>query len=172
MAQTKILNFEAATVWLNGSSLAGSVNEIELPEISWDLVDHETLALFGTPQFPNKLEGLECTITWAGYTTELAKAAANPFESVKLQVRANIGEYKSTNKAGDKALIIDLEGRFTNNMMGTFSPGEMERESTLVIDSVRERYDGVELFKLRINPPTLVVNGVDLYAQRNSNLGL
>lgn len=172
MSGTTIYKFEAAAVWLEGTTLAGHVNEIELPELSWDTVDHETIALIGTPQFASKLEALECTITWAGYSPELAEAVANPFKSVNLQVRANIGEYLANGKAGDKLLRIDLTGRCLNNQMGTFSPGEMERESVMMVDFVREVWNGQEILAVGINPPIYRVKGNDLLAQMRRNLGM
>lgn len=168
---TTIYKFDAAAVWLNGTSLVASVNEIELPELSWDPVDHETIAMIGTPQFANKLEALECTITWAAYSEELAEAAANPFRSINLQVRASVGEYRANDKISDKSLKIDLTGRFMNNQMGTFSPGEMERESVMTVDFISEKWDNVEILAIGINPPIYRVRGRDLLEGMRRNLG-
>lgn len=169
---TKIYKFEAAVVWLDGTTLAGSVNEIELPEISWAANEHETIASIGVQSFADKLEDLECTITWAGYSPELAAAAANPFKAVNLQVRANIGEYSANGKDGNKLLRVDLTGRFLQNQLGSFSPGEMERESMLKIDYVAERWDGKEVLAVGVNPPILRVEGQDLLQDMRRNLGL
>lgn len=169
---TIIFRYEAASVWIDGVTLAGTVNEIEMPELSWDNTDHETIALIGTPQFANKLEPMECTITWAGYSPELAAAAGNPFDSVNLQIRANFAEYLSQGKNSDKLWKLDLTGRFMSNSIGTFSPGEMERESMLSVDFVKETWAGKEILKVGINPPTYAVNGKDLLQNFRSNLGL
>lgn len=164
--------FEAAVVWLDGTNLAGHVNEIELPEISWDATDHETIALIGTPQYASKIEPMECSITWAGYSPELSAAAANPFKSVNLQLRANIGEYGASGKTADKLLKIDLTGRFLNNQLGSFSPGEMERETVMMVDFVRETWDGKEKLSVGINPPIYRIEGRDVLQRMRSNLGL
>lgn len=168
----KKYKFEAASVWLDGTTLAGKVNEIELPEISWEASEHETISSIGVQEFASKLESLECTITWAGYSPELAAAAANPYNAVNLQVRANIGEYVAAGKTGDKLLRIDLTGRFLQNQLGSFSPGEMERETMMKVDYVAERWDGNEVMAIGISPPILRVNGDDLLADMRRNLGL
>lgn len=172
MAGSRIFRFEQAVAWLEGRDLAGDIKEIELPELSWDASEHETISLPGTPEFASKLEALECTITWASYSPDLAAASSNPYKAVNLQIRANIGEYNASGKAGDKLWKIDLSGRFMSGNLGTISPGEMERESMLKVDRIREVYDGTELMELSINPPIYRVNGVDLFADVRKNLGL
>lgn len=169
---TIIFRYEAATVWLDGATMAGTVNEIELPELSWDETDHETIALIGTPQFASKLEPMECTITWVGYSPELAAAAANPYRNVNLQVRGNFGEYYASGKNADKLLKLDLSGRFMSNGIGTFSPGEFERESMMSVDFVKETWSGQEVLTVGINPPIYRVRGNDLLANYRANLGL
>jgi P2 family phage contractile tail tube protein len=172
MATTIIYKFEAAAVWLNGTSLAGSIKEIEMPELAWDSVDHETIALFGTPQYASKLQALEVTISWASYTPELAAAAANPFKVAQLQVRGNWAEYRADGKFADRLGKIDLSGRFLSNSLGTHSPGESERESMIAIDSVKETWDGQVMLEVSLNPPVFRAGGIDLMAGRRKNLGL
>ncbi|HEY9648905.1 MAG TPA: phage major tail tube protein [Chroococcidiopsis sp.] len=174
---TLIRKFERAAAWLDDgsgrfSSLAGDVNEIELPELSWDVVEHETIALIGTPEFPGRLEAMEMTIKWAGWSDELAAAAADPFNATKLQIRANIAEYRGSSKAGDRSLIYRISGRFKTNTLGTFSPGEMERESMMSVDSITEIYEGETLLEVSISPPVYRVRGRDLLADSRRNLGL
>ncbi|MDX2215521.1 MAG: phage major tail tube protein [Oculatellaceae cyanobacterium bins.114] len=171
MSNSTIYKFDGAVLWLNGTSLAGSINEIELPEISWDAIEHETIALIGTPEFANKLEALECTITWASYSPEMAEAAANAFKAVNLQLRASMGEYTVNGKTADRSLKIDLTGRCLSNSMGTFSPGEMERESMFKIDFISERWNNQEVLAIGINPPIYRVKGQDLLAGMRRNLG-
>lgn len=172
-----VLKFEQAVGWLDDgsgrfSSLAGEINEIELPELSWDVVEHETMALFGTPEYASKLEAMEMTITWAGYSEELAAAAADPWRVTKLQIRANVAEYRGSSKAGDRSLIYRISGRFKSNSLGTFSPGEMERESMMSVDSIAEIYEGNTLLEVSISPPVYRVRGRDLLTDSRINLGI
>jgi P2 family phage contractile tail tube protein len=167
----KIHKFEEAVVWLDGISLAGQVSELELPDIEWDLIDHETISGIGMPQFPTKLKELECTINWASYSPELAAAAADPWRSVNLQIRSNYGENTASGKTGDRLLKIDLTGRFVKNGAGKLKAGEMERESMLILSFYKEVFDGTEVLAVDINLPSYRVNGADKLAQRRANLG-
>lgn len=164
--------FEAATVWIDGTTLAGQINEIELPELTWESSEHETIALLGTPEFASKLEPMEATLTWAGYSPDLAAAAANPYRTVNLQVRANFGEYRAGDKASDELVRIDLTGRFLSNPLGTYGSSEFERESMMKVDFVSERRGGEEVLAVGVNPPIYRVRGEDLLAGMRRNLGL
>ncbi|MBD2261373.1 phage major tail tube protein [Pseudanabaena sp. FACHB-2040] len=171
---SKIYNFDTLAVWLDGVSLAGHINEVELPELEFDMREHESLALRGTSEYPTRMNALECTITWADYTPELARAAANPFKAVNLQMRANFAEYTAGSKTGDVLQVISLTGRFKNNQLGSYSPGEMERESVLAIDYVKEVWNGQVMLEFSVNPPIYRSGpgAPDLFALLRANLGL
>lgn len=168
-----IYKFEKAAVWLDGTSLLGHVNEFELPELTWESADHETLGLLGTAQFPTKVEAMEASLTWADYSPDLAAAAANPFQGVNLQIRGAFGVYNGPNKVRSALGRVTMQGRFMGNSLGSFSPGEFERESTLIIDYVKEEFDGTEMLEFSVNPPILRYNGgQNLFAEIRDILGV
>lgn len=154
-----IYKFEKAVVWLDGTSLAGHVSEIELPEINWESVDHESLGFLGTPQHATKVEAMECTITWADYSPELAAAAADPYTRRQLQIRAVFGKYEAGSKVADVLGRFTIAGRFMSNSLGSFSATEYERESMMAVDYVKEEHDGVSMFEFSVEPPILRANG-------------
>lgn len=170
----KIYNFDTLAAWLNGTSLAGHINEIELPELEFDMREHESLALRGTSEFATRMNALECTITWADYTPEMARAAANPFTAIDLQLRANFAEYSAGSKTGDVLQVISLRGRVKNNQLGTYSPGEMERETVLAVDYVKEVWNGQTMLEFSVDPPIYRAGpgSTDLFALLRANLGL
>ena len=168
-----IYKFEQAAVWLDGVSLIGHVNEFELPEVNWESADHETVGLLGTLQYPTKVEAMEATLTWADYSPELAAAAANPFQGVNLQVRGAFGVYDGPNKVRDALGRVTMQGRFMGNPLGSFSSGEYERESVLMIDYVKEEFDGTAYLEFSVNPPILRYNGgQNLFAGIRDILGV
>ena len=156
-----LYKFQKAVVWIDGNSLLGEINEFELPELTWESVDHESLGFIGTIQHATKVEPLEATITWASYSPQLAAAAADPFTGVKLQIRAAYGVYNGPNKVRDALGRISLEGRFMSNQLGTFSATEHERESMMAVDYIKEEFDGNTMLEFSINPPILRYNNGD-----------
>ncbi|MGD1952054.1 MAG: phage major tail tube protein [Leptolyngbyaceae cyanobacterium] len=168
-----LYKFQQAAVWLDGTSLIGHVNEFELPELTWESADHETLGLLGTSQFPTRVEAMEATLTWADYSPDLAAAAANPYQGVNLQVRGAFGVYNGPNKIRDALGRVTMQGRFMGNSLGSFSPGEFERESTLMIDYVKEEFDGTTYLEFSVNPPILRYGGgQNLFAAIRNILGV
>lgn len=166
------LMFEAAAVWLDGTSLVGSVKEIELPELTWDTVDYEAIALRGTSQFARAMEPMECTIQFADYNRELAAAAANPYKAVTLQVRGAYGAYRAGSKVRTADSIITLRGRFMSSQLGTLTQGEMERECMMAVDYVKEVSEGQLISEFSVNPPIWNAGGVDVFSTLRSILGI
>ena len=168
-----IYKFEQAALWLDGTSLVGQVSEFELPEITWQSAEHETIGLLGTLEFPTKVEAMESTLTWAGYSPELAAAVANPYQGVNLQVRGAFGVYDGPNKIRDALGRVTLSGRFMSNSLGSYSSGEYERESMMKVDYVKEEFDGTAYFEFSVNPPILRYGGgQNLFASIRDLLGV
>ena len=173
-----LYKFESAATWLNGNSLLGHIEELELPEIEWEMDEHESIGLRGVSEFPKRVNPLEATITWADYSPDLAAAAADPWTSVQLQIRANFGQYDGGSKLGDVLQVITLAGRFKTNTTGTYSSDEYERESMMAVDYFKENWNGVDLLEYGVNPPIYRTGavganlGTDLFAQLRANLGL
>ena len=66
-----------------------------------------------------------------------------------------------------------MQGRFMGNSLGSFSPGEFERESTLMIDYVKEEFDGTTYLEFSVNPPILRYGGgQNLFAAIRNILGV
>ena len=171
MAQTSNV-FEDAVCWINGRSLAGHIKEIELPTVTWTTVEHEALGMLGTPEYPVRIEPLECTITWADFYQSLAIAAANPFESINLQVRGNIGEYGAQGKIRDVSMVVQMTGRFLENSLGNLSPGEAgEYESVFKSTYIKQTFDGSDILEVDINIPVYRVSGQDMLQNFRRNLG-
>ncbi|MGG6295299.1 phage major tail tube protein [Leptolyngbya sp. AN02str] len=163
---------EDAVCWLDGRSLAGYVKEIELPEIKWATVEHEALGMVGTPEYPVRIEAMECTITWSEFYEELALASADPFKPVRLQFRANMAQYGTEGKIGDRLMKVDLTGRFKENSLGSFKSGEAgEFETMMVCTYVKQHFNGRDILEVDVNIPLYRVNGEDKLANFRKNLG-
>lgn len=168
----RLFTFERAVLWLNGTSLLGQINEIELPELEWATIEHETIGLIGVPEFPRRLEPMEITITPMQYSPELARLSANPFQSYDFQLRANLGEYSADTKIGDRSLKIQWRGKFPMRAGGTFGSEEMETEYTVKASYYKETFDGEDFIEIDVQVPLYIANGVDIMAAARVNVGL
>lgn len=168
----EIWKFEAAVVWLDGTSLAGHITEIEMPEMAWDTIDHEAIALRGTSQFARAMEAMECTLQFADYTKVLAQAAADPYTARTLMIRGAYGVYRGGSKVRTAAVIINLRGRFMSSSLGTLTQGEMERECMMAVDYVKEVAEGELISEFSVNPPIWNVGGRDVFSAMRAILGV
>lgn len=163
---------ENATVWLNGTSLAGHVSEIELPELSFNTIDREGLGDIGVIQVPTRLSEMECTLTWTDWVPDLALAAADPWSVAKIQVRASVGEHTPQGKIADQLLKVDLTGRFLQNQLGTISPNEaLDVESMMSCIYLKQTWKNGNVIEIDIQTPTYRVNGVDRLEAVRANMG-
>lgn len=169
-----IRKFRQAAVWLDGISLVGYVNQVELPTIEWGQTDHEAIGFFGVEQYPQRIEAMEATFTWMSYTTELAVAAADAFRGTRLQIIGSYGAYDSNGLIADDTLTIDIAGRWKSNPLGSLEQGIHERETMMSVNYVKETYNGQLILEVGINPPIYRVgaNREDLLEVVRSSLGL
>lgn len=173
-----IYNFENAVCWLNGTSLLGQVNELELPELEFEMTEHETIGLRGVQEFAKRMAALEATITFAGYSPDLAAAAADVNTAVQLQIRANFAQYEAGSKTADVLQTVTLSGRFKTNTLGTYGSDEYEREAMMAVDRIKETWNGVDILEFSVNPPIYRIGangsnlGTDIFAALRANLGI
>lgn len=165
-------NFESAVLWRDGRDYLGQINEVEMPELSWTMTDHETIGLIGTPQYPTKLEAMEITLTPMGYCPGLVEAASDPFTAYNFQLRSNFGEYASSTKVGDRLLKLDFVGKFSMMQPGTFSPSEYESEFTVSCTYLKLSFNGQEIVEIDVNVPTYRSRGRDIISRMRRNLGV
>lgn len=169
-----IRKFEQAVVYLDGQSLIGQVEEIELPEPTWSTVDHEAVGLRGTQQFAGTMEALETTITTAGYSKELAELASDPYTAVNLQIRQLYGVYRAGTRIADETVVLFLRGRFLMRAFGSISQGEADgREYMMVVDSYKETVSGTVISEFSIDPPIFrKAGGIDVFETVRAALGI
>jgi P2 family phage contractile tail tube protein len=168
----RLFSFENAVLYLDGTNVLGQINEIELPEVEWATIEHETIGLIGTPEFPRRLEPMEVTITPMQYSPLVAQLSADPFTARDFQLRANIAEYLADTKIGDRLLLVEFRGKFSMRAGGTFGSEEMETEYTVKATYYHEVFDGQDLVEIDVNVPSYTAGGTDILAQLRANVGL
>lgn len=172
MANSDILVFEQAVVWLNGVSQVGHVKEIELPELTWKTMDHEAIGLRGVSQYATTMEALELTLEFMDYAKDLSTAAGDPFSAVDLQIRQAYGAYRSGSRVRTAEVVVFARGRFISNSLGSISQGELEKEAMMTCDYIKVVAEGVVSSEFSINPPILRTGGVDRLEAVRAILGI
>lgn len=159
-------------VWLNGRDFVGKINEIELPEMSWNTIEREGIGDLGTPNYPTRLEELECTVTLVDIVPEFSAIAYDYRKTHFLQFRGNVQKETPNGEPTDLLLKVDLRGKFKQANLGSHSANEpLEGEHVLTCTYVKETFDGRDLLEVDILRPLYIVEGRDLAAPLRRNLG-
>lgn len=164
--------FEGFNLWINGNSYYGQIKGLELPELETETTDKMSVAGIGTQELPRLFAAMEATITSSEYNESLSAIGADHRTTRQFQIFSSIGEHQN-GQVDSKSNIITLIGRVKAFEGGELnSEDEIEMELTLAVDAYKHEYDGQTVFDISIDPPRYVVNGQDLIAQRNNNLGI
>lgn len=170
MATVKAL--KNAVVYINTITCLGVAKTVTLPVIEKTTADHETLGMPGTKRIGVGFEAMEATISWEGWTAQIAKYAYNTEALVDLQIRAEIEDTSGvvTTRA---SCIVYLKGNFRSTQGGDYSAKALAtRESTLDIQYFKEEINGESIVEIDVVNNTHKVGGVDLNADRNRILGI
>jgi len=129
--------------YLNGRSLIGQIMGIELPEITWDTTEHEAIGLIGAAEYARRMPQLQSTLTTAGFSPQLADAAANPNASALINLREAYGMYVGSQLIRSVLKNTIMRGRFLSLNMGEITQtDEPEQESVLNVDYIKIEFDG------------------------------
>jgi P2 family phage contractile tail tube protein len=144
-----------------------------MPDLQAIMVDHEALGVIGKTKHFAGYEAMEATFTWNAFYADTLRQIGNPFQHISLALHANMDEIDGQQLQSQISVVTDLRGTFMNYPTGSFS--QMENvdglEMKMSVFYLKQTIDGVEIFEFDAANNLLRVNGVDLTAQFNNNIG-
>jgi len=173
MAGLQINRITNANVYLDGNSLYGRAEEVDLGEIKYIMNDFTALGMFGKTKLPDGLEAIEGKIIWTGLYGDSALLAASPFKSVSLQCASSIRVITSQGQVAEQPLATFLTVTFNGYQLGAYKAHEpVKYESPFTATSVRQLIDGREVLMIDVFNNILRVDGADQLAQARANMGM
>lgn len=168
----KVKRVTNANVYVNGTSLLGQVDEITLPNIKTIMAEHKALGMVGKLEFPSGVDKLEAKIKWNSFYETALGAAANPFQYVNLQVRADRMTWDSGGNSGEDAVVCYITASYKDFPMGSFKQHEnVELESTLNVVYLKLEIAGAPIVEFDALSNIYKVNGIDILSQYRANIG-
>jgi len=170
MRVSKIFN---ANVYIDGTnSLLGRAKEIVLPDVAVKTEEHVGLGMVGAIELPTGLQAMTTKIKWAGFYADQLTLGANPFQAHKLQVRASHESFEAGGRVEQVPLVVNLTVRWKKTPLGTIvAQTGQEPEDELATTYVKVTRNGVELVEIDVLENVWKVNGEDVLAAYNKNLG-
>jgi uncharacterized protein len=172
MGKIKVTRCTNANVYLEGGSLLGRAEEINAPDIKFKNSEHKALGMVGVAEFTSGIEKMEMKIKWNSFYEDVLSKIANPFQTVKLQIRANVETYDSTGKTSQEPLIIYLTGAVSNFPGGNFKQHDnVELESNFKIYYYKQTLAGNDILEVDVLSNIFKVEGEDMLAEYRTNIG-
>jgi P2 family phage contractile tail tube protein len=162
-----------AVVYLDGESFIGRAEEITCPEVAPKMIDHKALGLIGDVELATTAIGkMSSKIKWNSIYVEAMKKTHNPFQALRLQIRANVDTYENQSLVGQIPCVIKMTAVAKKAGGLVFKANDnVEREDEFNVTAYSMAIDGEEIIAVDVMANIWRVNGVDLLASFRDNIG-
>jgi P2 family phage contractile tail tube protein len=160
-----------ANIYVDGTSLLGRAEEVELVWPKARMVDHKGLGMVGTAEFPAGIDKLEAKVKWSSIYSEVLPMMSI-FQSHQFQVRASIEQYTSQGRIAELPFVGLMTAQFKDGGPLSFKHQEqVDFPTTLVVYHCEYYISGIQYLLYDVLANLYVVNGVDQLAQFRLNIG-
>jgi uncharacterized protein len=160
-----------ANIYVDGASLLGRAEEVELAWPKAKMVDHKGLGMFGTAEFPAGIDKLEAKVKWSSIYSEVLQITSI-FDSHQFQIRADVEQYTSQGRTAELPFVGLMTAQFKDGGPLNFKQHEqVDFPTTLVVYHCEYNLAGVQYLLYDVMANLYVVNGVDQLAQFRANIG-
>ncbi|MDD2870083.1 phage major tail tube protein [Neomegalonema sp.] len=172
MSKIAINRLANANIYMDGGSLLGRAEEIDLPQVKHKMIEHKGLGMVGTAEFFSGVEKMECKIKWASLYPEVLLSVANPFKSVRLQVRSSLETYTGQGRVAETPVAVFMTATFKDFPLGSFKQHEaVSLESNLAVTHAKMEIGGLPIFELDVMENIYKVAGSDVLERYRINIG-
>lgn len=172
MASISLNRITNCNIYMNGRSLLGKAEEIDLPEIKTIMSEHKSLGMFGKVEFPSGFDKLEGKIKFNSFYPDVMLAAANPFNTVQLQARGSVNTYTSAGRTAELPLVALMTATFKKFPLGKFKQNDnVELEHEIAVFYVKQTLGGVDVVEFDALANIFKVGGLDQLAAYRINIG-
>lgn len=157
-------NFQA---FINGTGLAGLVDEAELPEVEIKTEEHRAGGMDGSYEVDMGQEAMSMKLTTAEPLPEVITAL---MAGTRIQLR---GSFVRDVDGSRVAVLCEIGGRPKKLSDGSWKAGDKaQHEVEIAVDYYRRVQGGVELFEIDVVNMVRKVGGVDQLAGIRADIGL
>lgn len=160
-------------IYMNGSTLLGRAESIDLPVLKSIMKEHKALGMFGSIELPGGgMEKLEAKIKWNSFYPEILRANANPFKFVQLQARGSLERYTGQGRTAEVPLVAMLTASFKSFPLGAFKQHDnVELQTEAAVYYVKQTVDGTDIVEIDVLANIWKIAGEDVLAKYRANIG-
>jgi uncharacterized protein len=172
MAVINVSRVTNANIYLDGASLLGRAEEVELAWPKARMVDHKGLGMFGTAEFPAGIDKLEAKVKWSSIYSEVLPAMSI-FQSHQFQIRASVEQYTSQGRTAELPFVGLMTAQLKDGGPLNFKQHEqVDFPTTLVVYHCEYYLAGIQYLLYDVLANIYVINGVDQLLNFRGNMGL
>jgi P2 family phage contractile tail tube protein len=171
MALIDVQRVTNANIYIDGNSLLGRGEEVELAFPKAKMADHKGLGMFGTAEFPAGIDKLEAKVKWASIYADVLRTISI-FHSHQFQIRASIEQYTSQGRIAEYPFVGLMTAQFKDGGPLNFKQHEqVDFPTTLVVYHCEYYISGVQYILYDVLANIYTVGGIDQLAQFRANIG-
>lgn len=159
-----------ANVYLNGNSLIGKLDELELPAIKMKMEDVSALGIYGDTEIPVGMEKLEAKFKWNSIYRENWKDQ-NPFQATRLIVKTDMVTHGAGGQVKHNPVTVTIAGTFKEFPLGSFKAAAKQDglEHTMAVTYLKVEVNRQPLYEVDVFNNVYKQAGVDLLASFRAN---
>lgn len=164
-----------AVIYVGQNSTFGIAKEVTVPQVKPVFLERKPVGGVGTQYLPNgKLDIDDLKVVLNSFYPDVFKEISNPFDAVSLKITANSMKFANGTVASHEPVELYIRG--FSNEFGLLADMKEHDDSdypmTFHLAKVRLIVGNKELYHVDFDNDVYIVNGVDVRADINKNLGL
>ena len=161
-----------ANVYTNGVSQMGRANEVKIPDIEFETIEHKGLGLHGAIKLPAGTNDIEAEINWDSFYPEVRALLLNPYKNTQLMIRSNLQVFDSRGLAAEEPMVTIMNVS-ASKIGGTGHKNKENSEfaDTINVYSIKQTVAGKELLFIDVLANIYRVNGQDVLQKYRTNIG-
>lgn len=158
-------------VYLDGNSMLGKCESVDLPDLKFLFEEHKSLGMVGKLELPTHgVDKLEGKLKMNSIYSDMAKKL-NPFRYRQIQVRSSVNVHTSMGKVQEKRLVTFLTIAVKNMPLGKFEQHKnVDVEYDFNCTYVRQVMDGEDIIEYDALANILKIGGEDVLEEYRQNV--
>lgn len=167
---TEISKISNANVYLNGITLLGQLEEIQLPKITQKMENFSALGLNAEIELPMGVEKMEATLKWNSFYPK-ALAGANVTTITNLVIRANKTNHSIVGGISQSSVVTIINGVFKSFPVGTYKSKEKveDIEHVMTVYYLKQIVDNIPVIEVDVWNNIFKIGEIDQLAQFKIN---
>lgn len=155
---------ENANIYVGGSTLVGTAEEMSVPEISFTFTEHCPLGVVGTHAYVNGIEKLEGSIKWSSLNVQ-SLVAANSFTApVQFTVHYPVAAHALGGTLITLGGVITMDATLHSIPLTSFKKdGNLFYVSKYTANNFKQVVDGKILAEINAANNVFILDGVEVW---------